>query len=148
MCKNISKKRRVFENWLKNNFELCSVAFIIYANVLGNFKNLKATYQIEWLFMGVLKNFTKFAGKHLCWSLFFNKVAVASNCFWGNMIRSRGHDTLKCKLVFLYFSSYLEKLIKLRNPTSYSKLTRFFNSFCLYFTSFLVLVKKCISVTA
>ena len=24
---------------------------------------------------GVLKNFTKFTGKHLCWSLFFNKVA-------------------------------------------------------------------------
>ena len=22
-----------------------------------------------------LKNFTKFTGKHLCWSLFFNKVA-------------------------------------------------------------------------
>ena len=25
---------------------------------------------------GVLRNFTKFTGKHLCWSLFFNKVAV------------------------------------------------------------------------
>ena len=25
---------------------------------------------------GVLVNFTKFTGKHLCWSLFFNKVAV------------------------------------------------------------------------
>ena len=24
---------------------------------------------------GVLENFTKFTGKHLCWSLFFNKVA-------------------------------------------------------------------------
>ena len=23
---------------------------------------------------GVLKNFPKFAGKHLCWSFFFNKV--------------------------------------------------------------------------
>ena len=137
MCKNISRKRRVFENWLKNNFELCSVAFIVYANALGNFKNLQAAYQIEWLFMGVLKNFTKFPGKHLCRSLFFNKVAVASNCFWRNIIRSRAHDSLKSKLVFLYFSSYLEKFIKLRNPTSYSKLTRFFNS-----------VKKCISVTA
>ena len=24
--------------------------------------------------MGVLKNFSNFIGKHLCWSLFFNKV--------------------------------------------------------------------------
>ena len=24
---------------------------------------------------GVLRNFTKFIGKHLCWSLYFNKVA-------------------------------------------------------------------------
>ena len=24
----------------------------------------------------VLKNFAKFTGKHLCWSLFFNKVAT------------------------------------------------------------------------
>ena len=27
---------------------------------------------------GVLKNFTKFSGKYLCWSLFFNKVAGLS----------------------------------------------------------------------
>ena len=26
---------------------------------------------------GALKNFAKFSGKHLCWSLFFNKVAIA-----------------------------------------------------------------------
>ena len=24
---------------------------------------------------GVLKNFVKFTGKHMCWSLFFNKLA-------------------------------------------------------------------------
>ena len=31
---------------------------------------------------GVLKNFIKFTGKHLCWSLFFNKVAGLSHrCF-------------------------------------------------------------------
>ena len=27
---------------------------------------------------GVLRNFAKFSGKHLCQSLFFNKVAVAT----------------------------------------------------------------------
>ena len=28
--------------------------------------------------IGVLKNFAKFTGKHLCQSLFFNKVAIVS----------------------------------------------------------------------
>ena len=40
--------------------------------------------------IGVLKNLTKFTGKHLCWSFFFNKVAglhlfcrtPLSDCFW------------------------------------------------------------------
>ena len=31
---------------------------------------------------GVLKNFAKFSGKHLCQSLFFNKVAGGSCEFW------------------------------------------------------------------
>ena len=31
---------------------------------------------------GVLINFAKFAGKHLCQSLFFNKVAGWGDCFW------------------------------------------------------------------
>ena len=30
---------------------------------------------------GALKNFTKFTGKHLCWSLFFNKVAGLATSF-------------------------------------------------------------------
>ena len=31
---------------------------------------------------GVLKNFAKYTGKHLCWSLFFNKVAGTSHGGW------------------------------------------------------------------
>ena len=31
---------------------------------------------------GVLRNFTKFTGKHLCHSLFFNKVAVIKKRLW------------------------------------------------------------------
>ena len=31
---------------------------------------------------GVLRNFTKFTGKHLCQSLFFNKVAVIKKRLW------------------------------------------------------------------
>ena len=35
---------------------------------------------------GVLKNFANFTGKHLCWSLFFNKVADLRVC---NFIKKR-----------------------------------------------------------
>ena len=35
---------------------------------------------------GVLKNFANFTGKHLCWSLFFNKVAGLRAC---NFIKKR-----------------------------------------------------------
>ena len=35
---------------------------------------------------GVFKNFTKFTGKHLCWSLFFNKVSGLEAC---NFIKKR-----------------------------------------------------------
>ena len=31
--------------------------------------------------IGVLKNFAKFTGKHLCWSLFFDKVIILLNNF-------------------------------------------------------------------
>ena len=44
-----------------------------------------ATEGVLWK-KGVLKNFTKFTGKHLCQSRFFNKVAELS-CgynFWNN----------------------------------------------------------------
>ena len=36
---------------------------------------LKKQYREVFREKGILKNFTKFTGKHLCWSLFFNIVA-------------------------------------------------------------------------
>ena len=46
------------------------------------FKTLSSNYDVDFLCRsyvfckkGVLKNFAKFTGKHLCQSLFFNKVA-------------------------------------------------------------------------
>ena len=47
---------------------------------------------------GVLKNFTKFTGEHLCWNLFFDKVAglrpktllikrLHRNCFFVNFVK-------------------------------------------------------------
>ena len=37
---------------------------------------LKSSYPRCTVEKGVLKNFTNLTGKHLCWSLFFNKVAA------------------------------------------------------------------------
>ena len=39
---------------------------------------------------GVLENFTKFTGKHLCWSLFFNKVAgLKPECLLRKILQHR-----------------------------------------------------------
>ena len=37
---------------------------------------IKSRHQRSFLIKGVLRNFAKFTGKHLCQSLFFNKVAA------------------------------------------------------------------------
>ena len=43
----------------------------------ANFEDIKnrSSHQRCYVRKGVLRNFTKFTGKHLCQSLFFNKVA-------------------------------------------------------------------------
>ena len=44
---------------------------------------------------GVLKNFTKFTGKHLCQSLFFNKIAGGKKClFFGQACNFIKKETL------------------------------------------------------
>ena len=51
-------------------------AFSLLVSVV-NWLNLNRTSRPEvFCKKGVLRNFTKFTGKHLCQSLFFNKVAV------------------------------------------------------------------------
>ena len=37
--------------------------------------NIRSSHPEVFCQKGVLKNLEKFTGKHLCWSLFFNKVA-------------------------------------------------------------------------
>ena len=46
---------------------------------------------------GVLKNFGKFAGKQLCWSLFLNKVAGLKNTvFTDHLWATTSLSTSKC----------------------------------------------------
>ena len=62
---------------------------------------------------GVLKNFTKFTGKHLCQSLFFNKVVglrrkrLWHRCFLVNFMKFLEHFFYRTPLddCFLIFSN-------------------------------------------
>ena len=42
-------------------------------------KRVRSSHQRCFAKIGLLRNFTKFTGKYLCQSLFFNKVALACN---------------------------------------------------------------------
>ena len=50
----------------------------------------------------ILRNFTKFTGKHLCQSLFFNKAARASGCFCLIVIMNSFIITERCKNQWIY----------------------------------------------
>ena len=52
-------------------------AWLLFLSKKSNFWNLKATSSHQWCSVrkSVLRNFVKFTGKHLCQSLFYNKVA-------------------------------------------------------------------------
>ena len=55
---------------LSSNFVLCySYPFI----VLYPYRNFRSSHQRCSIIKGVLRNFAKFTGKHLCQSFFFNK---------------------------------------------------------------------------
>ena len=49
---------------------------------LYNFPSFRSSHWRCSVRKGVLRNFTKFTGKHMWQSLFFNKVGGWGNCFW------------------------------------------------------------------
>ena len=53
------------------------VLYIVYRTVFcgRNLEQFIGNHLQMFFKIDVLKNFAKFTGKHLCWSLFFNKVA-------------------------------------------------------------------------
>ena len=62
---------------------------------------------------GVLRNFTKFTGKHLCQSLFFNKVAGLSTLFLQNTFFTE-HFWITASESSWFINSYL-KYSRLKN---------------------------------
>ena len=63
----------------------------------GNFQNTEATTE------GFLKNFTKFIGKRLCQSLFFNKVAALSTA---NLLKKDSDISAFCELCEIFKNNF------------------------------------------
>ena len=60
--------RNFFMNIFKKRLEACDFSIIIYSRYKSSCPEVFSK-------KGIPRNFAKFTGKHLCWSLFFNKVA-------------------------------------------------------------------------
>ena len=59
---------------------------------------------------GLLRNFAKFAGKHLCQSLVFNKVADLRQKFWRTLfLQNTSRRLLLYKTRGFMFSAYIER---------------------------------------
>ena len=58
---------------------------------------------------GVLNNFVKFTGKHLCWSLFFNEVAEFCENFKNTFFT--GHIRATVSGVILTINTTMESII-------------------------------------
>ena len=61
---------------------------IVFSKVLGNAFNRSSVPEV-FCKKSVLRNFAKFIGKHLCHSLFFNKVADLSPVNFAKFVRTR-----------------------------------------------------------
>ena len=59
----------------ENNMKLCKEGLIYDLEKLGEHASSGSSRPEVFCKKGVLRNFTKFTGKHMCQSLFFNKVA-------------------------------------------------------------------------
>ena len=69
--------------WLLTYFTLCySVSIVSFEHVIAGWDKITKKYNEQEVFYKktVLKNFAIFIGKHLCWSLFFNKNAEFQAC--------------------------------------------------------------------
>ena len=82
----INKQSDHLENYLATNDRLF-FNFCPFANCHNNLSCIKtlmhifiyrSSYQRCSVEIGVLRNFVKFTGKHLCQRLFFNKVAIVN----------------------------------------------------------------------
>ena len=70
--------------------------------------------------IGVLKNFTKFSGKHLCQSLFFNKVAGLRPA---TLLKKR---LLSCKFCEIFKNTFLTEHLRMNASNHYWSLCEYF----------------------
>ena len=76
--------------------------------------------------ISVLKNFTMFTGKHLCWSLFFNTSAGLKAC---NFIKNR----LQHKFFFMWNLQNFLELLSLQNTSGGCRWKYLLNSLFIAF---------------
>ena len=99
-------------------FDWFLTATLITANILIQLYLYKSSHQRCSIIKGVLRNFAKFTGKHLCQSFFFNKFAglpatllkrLWCRCFPVNLQNFKEHLTeqLRWLLLFIYFLKLL-----------------------------------------
>ena len=95
-----------------------------------------------WVFRkkGVLRNFTKYRGKHICLSLFFNKVAVLKKRLWHRYFP--GNFALKKRLWYRCFSCACCEISKKNFPIEQLRTTCFW--FCLSWIDKIVSISNCL----
>ena len=101
---------RSLETWYWFTFHLLCIRITFNSNRFSVFyKNCKGICPVVFYRIGDLKNFAKFTGKHLCWSLFFNKVGT----FLGNELINdfAGSISYKYKQTTQKSQKQLRKLI-------------------------------------
>ena len=109
--KRLAKSWNLSLKLFANDSSLCSAVYDINTSISNlkarSFKNFRISSIVEssrlelFCKKGVLRNFTKFTGKHLCQSLLFNKVAAL-----------RSATLLKKRLWHWRFSKNFEKYLR------------------------------------
>ena len=75
-CKKIYIRRRPPKCWVQNTFNdnlRQNLRFLQHSS--RHYLHVRSSHQRCYVKIGVLRNFTKFTGRHLCQSLFLNKVS-------------------------------------------------------------------------
>ena len=107
-----SKLLIVFPSNNSWNLEFCYVRPIVYFLKLEEATQIRNSLPEVFCKKGVLRNFIKFAGKHLCHSLFFNKVACQS-LFFNKVAGLRPAVWLKKRLWRRYFPVNFAKFLRI-----------------------------------
>ena len=116
-----SKLLIFFPSYNSWNLEFCYVRPIVYFLKLEDATQIRSSLPEVFCKKDVLRNFIKFTGKHLCYSLFFNKVAGQS-LFFNKVAGLRPAVWLKRRLWHRCFSVNFSKFLRILFLTKHLRL--------------------------